>query len=86
MTNTNDSGGIEVKHHYGWVNTKGKTPYKHIRETHSFLTDDNHTYEDKGDRIKIKRNQNSPEYHALTPEWAKNEWWFTCYYRLTNNN
>lgn len=71
----------EIEHHFGWVKLEGETPYEHVRKTHTFLTDDNHKWEDTGDSIVIKRNENSPEYHPLTPEWAKGEYWFSLPYR-----
>lgn len=72
----------EVEHHYGWVDTKGKTPYEHTRETHHFLNDDNHEFEDTGHSIVIKRNENSPEYSKFTPDWAKGKFWFSMRYRI----
>ena len=74
---------IEVQQHYGWEETGGLSPYEYIRKTHDFLTDDNHEYEDTGTSIIIKRNKNSPEYHPLTPEWAKGEYWFSLNYHFT---
>lgn len=79
---------IEVKHHYGWLDTNNKTPYEHVRETHHFLTDDNHTYEDTGESIIVKRNENSPAQHPITPFWAKagaGDYWFSCPYRITHS-
>ena len=73
---------MKVKHHYGWVDTGTKSSYEHIRETHTFLTDDNHTYKDTGNSIVVYRNENSPAYHSLTPAWAKwDNIWFTVYYK-----
>lgn len=75
---------FEVKFHYGWENTNGKTPYEYVRETHEFLTDDNHDYKDEGDRIVIYRNEKSPPQHPITPWWARagaGDYWFSNLYR-----
>lgn len=73
---------FEVEHHHGWVNTEGKLPYEHIRETHEFLTDDNHDHKDNGESITILRNENSTPFHPLTPSWARDsKVWFSNRYR-----
>lgn len=72
---------MEMNHHYGWTKFEG-TPYEHVRATHTFLTDDNHTWEDTGESIVIRKNENSPEDHLLTPSWARDMgFWFACDYR-----
>ena len=74
-----------VQHHYGWVTLKdGETPYEHVRRTHAFLTDDNHEWKDTGRSIVIYRNENSPDFHPLTPEWAKDSYWFASPYKVNN--
>lgn len=74
-----------IEHHYGWVETN-ETPYEHLRRTHSFLTDDNHAWEDEGDCIVIRRNDKSPAQHPLTPEWAKDDFWFSLPYKVIHNS
>jgi len=57
--------------------------YRHIRETHTFLTDENHKWEDTDHSIVINRNDKSPRLHNLTPVWARlTDFWFAIQYKV----
>ena len=80
---------LEIEHHYGWVKLENETPYEHIRRTHTFLTDDNHTWQDTGQSIVVYFNENSPPGSSIAPSWATRnpgDFWFSMPYSEVSSN
>ena len=94
---TNDMK-VALEHHYGWEihEAKGKTleeaACNAVRDTHEFLTDDNHTIKaepnqklewggktDAFNCVTVYRNENSPPY--IGPDWADVPYWFAVSYK-----
>lgn len=86
---------VWIEHHYGWTahefeaDSPAEAAYLAVRETHRFLTDDNHGWrvEEGGFEwggkvvrrrsIVVSRNERSPWPHPLAPDWSVNdEFWF----------
>lgn len=90
---------VEIKHHYGWrmydvpAETLAQAAYLAIRQTHEFLTDENHTHqavdrvtkwaghESHFHSIEILRNERSTPYSG--PAWAETPYWIAVQYRAT---
>jgi hypothetical protein len=80
---------VELLHHYGWdrhqtsVATLEDAAYAAVRDTHTFLTDTNHTHT-AGDRggysnVRIYRGEGAPSYNG--PPGLDSDYWFTVQYR-----
>jgi len=87
--------GIEVEHHYG-ITTHAlpadgdlkSAAYRLCREFHTFLTDDNHTWEHKPregwSRIDVTKGKEAPRW-LLAPSWMPDgpgAHWFSMNYRV----
>jgi hypothetical protein len=93
---------VEIKHHYGWkvydvpAATLEEAAYLAVRESHGFLTDDNHRYEAgekefpwggkiiKFNSVTIFREGDAPE--SLAPWWAEADYWFAVEFRAPETN
>lgn len=82
---------VQLKHHYGWkthdtsASDLASAAKQAVRDTHSFLTDDNHWMQDDDGMIIVLRAVQA-EPPAITPAWAhpsfdKGGVWFACAYR-----
>lgn len=88
---------VELNHHYGWkrystdVDNLPEAAYQAVRQTHGFLTDENHTY-DAGERstkwggkeikfqsVRVYRGECSPAYSG--PPGFATDYWFSVEYR-----
>jgi hypothetical protein len=93
-----DVYGIEISYHAGvptYPLVAGETPeqtaYREMRERHSFLTDDNHTYRfepaekpEWHNRLVVIKNENSPRF-LVRPWWVEDgpgAHWFTERWRV----
>lgn len=90
--------GLEAWHHYDFTpirplpgETTDAAAYRHVRETHHFLTDDNHTWEivhaEKpwwASRVRVIKNKQSPLF-VLKPSWVDDgpgAHWFSQEFRV----
>jgi hypothetical protein len=96
--NARDVLGLECWHHYGFTpvvflpgETAEEAAYRHVRETHHFLTDDNHTWKiDLGEKphwassVDVTKNEKSG-YFAMKPSWVQDgpgAHWFSQDFRV----
>ena len=80
---------VILEHHYGErehqtsAGNLTDAAKEAIRKTHHFLTDNNHSMTDLGNRIKVNRKDNPPN-PRLTPavfNEGPNGYWFSVRYR-----
>jgi hypothetical protein len=82
---------VELKHHYGWKSYRvhavsiTDAAKSAVRQSHGFLTDDNHTMEVDDDCIVVRRTRDA-EPPSITPMWAipsfsAGEVWFSTQFR-----
>ena len=89
---------VELSHHYGWqtydiagAESIDDAAYKAVRQSHEFLTDENHTHE-AGERqstwggreirwnsVKVFRGDGAPAYAG--PNGLETPYWFAVEYR-----
>lgn len=88
---------VELSHHSGWKQydvpaaTLEEAAYLAVRQSHTFLTDENHTHEAaeretlfagqllKWTSVHIYRGPGAPEYTG--PDWAYTDYWLAVTYR-----